>query len=134
MRGDWIGAIVFTVVVLGLARMVQWLINAFIDYKPHAVYEIDTADGRLLYVGEAADPQARLHGHERYQRHLRDGHPRKWWGDAHPRVKASFTPSRVTWYRSAAVAKAVERDIIRGKNPIANRIRYKGVTGGGDVD
>lgn len=130
----WVGGLVFTVAVLGLARMVQWLAAAILDYKPHAVYEIDTADGRLLYVGEAADPQARLHSHERYQRHLRDGHPRKWWRDAAPQVQQTFTPTRVTWYRSPAIARAVERDIIRGRKPIANQIRYKGVTGGGDVD
>lgn len=123
---DLLGALLFAVVVIGLVAMARWLAVALFEYKPHAVYEIDTEDGRLLYVGESSDPERRLHQHESRQRKLAPGSPGNWWPDASAEVRRTFQPSRVTWYRSVKIAKEVQNRMIAERNPIANIIRYKG--------
>lgn len=125
------GAFLFAVVVLTLIWIIRWVVLHF-TRDGYWVYEIDTEDGSLLYIGSAGDPRQRMHGHENYQRRLPDGHPRKWWGDAEESVRRNYWPSRTTWYHSKAVAQEIEKQRIRQKNPIANRIRYKGVVSGGD--
>jgi predicted GIY-YIG superfamily endonuclease len=127
--GDLLGALFFAVVVLA-AGYVAWWIVAHTHAAGYWVYEIDTEDGLVLYIGSAGDVEKRLRGHERFQAKLPEGHPRKWWADAEESVRATYEPSRKTWYRSKPIALEAEKDRIRRKNPIANRIRYKGVPGG----
>jgi hypothetical protein len=129
--GDLGGAFVFAVVVLALVFLVRWAVLNFTS-EGHWVYEIDTEDGSLLYIGECSDVAKRMKRHVQYQSKLPPGHPRRWWWDADPAVQANMWPSRVTWYRSKEIAKAIEKQRVRTKNPIANQIRYKGVISGGD--
>ena len=124
------GGLIFAVVVLLSVWLLRWL---YLHFAPDGywVYEIDTEDGGLLYIGSAADPRKRMRGHEAYQRRLPLGHPRKWWEDAAEEVQRTYWPSRATWYSSKEIAQAEEKRRIRVKNPIANQIRYKGVIPGG---
>lgn len=126
------GAFLFAVIVLSLVWLIRWLVVA-VFARGHWVYEIDTEDGSLLYVGECGNVAKRMRSHRAYQARLPEGHPRKWWPDADPAVQVNLWPSRATWYRSKAIAVEVQNQRIRQKNPIANQVRYKGyIRGGGD--
>jgi len=129
--GQILAAFLFAVTVLSFVRLARWIAVAILA-RGHWVYEIDTEDGSLLYIGECADVAKRMKRHVQYQQRLPDGHPRKWWWDADPVVQANLWPSRVQWYKSKAVAVEVQNQRIRQKQPIANIIRYKGVISGGD--
>jgi len=128
---DMASALCFAMVVIALAMIARWVARG-IFARGHWVYEIDLADGTLWYIGECADLKVRMRRHETYQAKLPDGHPRKWWDDIDPNVRASYMPNRYTWYHSKAVAKEIERQRIRAKNPPGNRIKYKGVISGGE--
>lgn len=125
------GAFLFAVSVMALGFVLWWVIR-HIQPDGYWVYEIDTDEGELLYVGSTDNPERRMRRHESFQRKLPDGHPRKWWQDAAEPVRRDYWPTRATWYNSKAVAQQVEKDRVRRKNPIANQIRYKGVTNAAD--
>ena len=133
--GDWAGrlggALMFAAAVLALVAVTVWIVR-HLNPEGYWVYEIDTDDGTLLYIGSTGDLEKRMRGHESYQRRLPDGHPRKWWPDAAAEVQANHWPTRHTWYRSKAIAQEIEKQRIRQKNPVANGIRYKGVPSAGE--
>jgi hypothetical protein len=115
-------AFLFAVAVLGAARLGWWLYWAWRGYDTHCVYDIDDAQGKILYTGFAKDPRERMKGHARRARK----NPNDWWHDAHPQVKASLEPSRVVaWYRSEPVARAREIERIRQLQPPGNTIGTK---------
>ena len=70
-----------------------------------AVYRFFDADGRLLYVGKAVDPEWREKGHRR----------RVWWRDV--------ARKSVEWFDSEDAALAAEDLAIRDESPLYNRIR-----------
>lgn len=128
---DLRAALVFALIVIGLVWLIRWTV-LHVAADGYWVYEIDTEEGELLYVGSAANPRKRMHSHENFQRRLPDGHPRKWWADAEVKVRHEYWPTRATWYRSKLIAQAIEKQRVRERRPIANRIRYTSVPGGGD--
>jgi len=89
------------------------------------VYHIPDTQGRLLYIGYARDPVQRLKRHRYYQAQLPQGHPRNWWHQVHPEVRATYRTT-VRWYPTKQAAIAAERADIRRLRPPANRITYKG--------
>lgn len=125
------GALAFAVLVIVGVAVTRWVLRG-VFARGHWVYEIDLADGTLWYIGESADLVKRMHRHETFQRGLPDGHPRKWWEDIDPEVHRTYMPTRSTWYSSKEVAKQIERQRVRSKNPPGNRIKYKGVMSGGE--
>jgi len=128
---DLRGAFCFAVVVLATVFAIQWIV-VNVWASGYWVYEIDSDEGDLLYIGYCKNIYRRMKWHESFQRKLPAGHPRNWWPDAAYAVRTSYEPSRKTWYRSKAMAEEAERDRIRRKRPIANVIRYKGASGVGE--
>src|SRR5690242_3991765 len=72
-----------------------------------ALYRLYDADGRLLYVGVAADPEARWKQHARYKADL-------WWSEVHRKT--------VQWFFSRLDALHAETTAIRIESPRYNII------------
>lgn len=68
-----------------------------------ALYRLYDADGQLLYIGVAYDPQQRWYSH---------ANTAPWW----PRVARR----EVTWYPHRPAAEDAERDAIRAEAPMFN--------------
>jgi hypothetical protein len=116
---EFVGAVLFAVLVIAAARLGWWLLRQVRAYEPHCVYDIDDAQGKLLYVGFAKDPAARMKRHAQRAKH----NPNDWWHDAHPDVKVNLYPSRVVaWYRSEPIARLRETERIRQYDPPGNTV------------
>lgn len=70
-----------------------------------AVYRLYDADERLLYVGVAVSPRARLSTHAR---------EKPWWGDVKREV--------VEWHPERSAALAAEAVAIHAEGPVYNRL------------
>lgn len=83
--------------------------------KPAAVYRLYGADGTLLYIGAAKDPE------KRWKIHARE---RRWWD--------VVTHKTVEWHPSLDDAFAAESAAIAAENPLYN-IMVPGPNGGHPV-